>query len=147
MEPFGTDLTGVALTLRELAWAIHRRAPERADVGPIPTTEVALLKQISDHPGFTVGELARALGLQQSNTSAALRSLADRGLVERRPRIGDRRIVEVHMTASGEAEHQAIAAAWTSDVVRAIDALPDADRRALEAAAGALARLRASVTG
>lgn len=132
----------LAMTLREISWAIHRRAPERADVGPIPTTEIALLKQIADVPGSTVGELARALGLQQSNTSAALRSLSERGLVERRTSEADRRVVRVWITRAGAAEHEAIAGAWTADVVAALAALPDGDRAALDAAGPALARVQ-----
>ncbi len=132
----------LAMTLREIAWAIHRRAPERADVGPIPTTEIALLKQVVDVPGSTVGELARALGLQQSNTSAALRSLGDRGLVERATSAEDRRVVRVWATPEGVAEHEAIAEAWTTDVVRAIGALPADEREALESVAPALAHVR-----
>lgn len=132
----------LAMSLREIAWAIHRKAPERAHVGPIPTTEIALLKQVVDGPGATVGELARALGLKQSNASAALRSLGERGLVERVSSAADRRVVQVWATAAGIAEHEAIAEAWTTDVVRAIDALPAAEREALEAAATALAHVR-----
>jgi DNA-binding MarR family transcriptional regulator len=137
----------LALTLREIAWAIHRRAPERADVGPIPTTEVALLKQIVDAPGSTVGELARALGLQQSNTSAALRTLSARGLVARETSEADRRVVRVWITPEGLAEHEAIAEAWSADVVRAIALLPPDERAALEAAAPALARVHEQLRG
>lgn len=131
----------LAMSLREIAWTIHRRAPERAAVGPIPTTEIALLKQVVDAPGSTVGELATALGLQPSNTSAALRSLSERGLVHREPSPTDRRVVRVWSTPAGVAEHEAIASAWTADVVGALDALPAEDRAALEAAAPALARV------
>jgi DNA-binding MarR family transcriptional regulator len=132
----------LAMTLREIAWAIHRRAPERAQVGPIPTTEIALLKQVVDRPGATVGELARALGLQQSNTSAALRALRGRGLVVRETSAEDRRVARVWITDAGTAEHEAIAEAWTADIVHAIAALPADERASLEAAAPALAKLQ-----
>lgn len=137
----------LAMTLRELAWAIHRKAPERAHVGPMPTTEIALLKQVVDSPGSTVGELARALGLKPSNTSAALRALSDRGLVVRESSAEDRRAVQVWPTAQGAAEHEAIAEAWSLDVVRAIAALPTAERDALEAATRALARILEQLRG
>ena len=131
----------VAITLRELAWTIHRRAPERAHVGPIPTTEVALLKQVVDDPGATVGELARTLGLKQSNTSAALRSLENRGLITRESNEDDRRVVRIRATPSGAREHEAIAEAWSAGVIDAVAALPERERAALEAANDALVLL------
>lgn len=125
----------LAVTLRELAWTIHRKAPDRAGVGPIPTTEIALLKQIIDHPGATVGELAQGLGLRQPNVSAALRALLGRGLVERHQSPSDRRIASIFVTDAGVA-HAAMAD------------LDAADVDALAAAAGALdavlRRLRAA---
>lgn len=68
--------------LRELAWVIHRTAPERSGA-PLPIAEVALLKEIDDMPGVTVGELAAALGMQQPNVSAALRALERNGFIVR----------------------------------------------------------------
>jgi len=135
------SLHDVAITLRELAWTIHRRAPERAHVGPIPTTEVALLKQVVDTPGTTVGELARTLGLKQSNTSAALRSLEGRGFIVRESSEHDRRVVRIHATPSGTREHEAISAAWSADVIEAVGALPERERVALAAASDALVQV------
>ncbi|MFC9559949.1 MarR family winged helix-turn-helix transcriptional regulator [Agromyces sp. NPDC056965] len=135
------SLQRVAITLRELAWTIHRRAPERAHVGPIPTTEVALLKQVVDGPGATVGELARTLGLRQSNTSAALRSLEGRGLITRESSAADRRVVRIWATPDGVREHEAIADAWSADVIDAVAALPERERASIEAATEALALL------
>jgi DNA-binding MarR family transcriptional regulator len=131
----------VAIALRELAWTIHRRAPERAHVGPIPTTEVALLKQVIDGPGATVGELARTLGLRQSNTSAALRSLEGRGLIRRKSSENDRRIVRVEATPAGVREHEAISEAWSADIISAVAALADRDRERIEAATESLVLL------
>lgn len=138
----------LAVTIRELAWTIHRKAPDRAGVGPIPTTEIALLKQIIDHPGATVGELAQGLGLRQPNVSAALRALLGRGLVERHQSPSDRRIASIFVTDAGVAEHQEISTAWATPVHAAMADLDAADVDALAAAAGALdavlRRLRAA---
>ncbi|QAY61766.1 MarR family transcriptional regulator [Microbacterium protaetiae] len=131
----------MAVTLRELAWVIHKRIPERAGVGPLPTTEVALLKQVIDGPGQTVGELSAALGLRQPNTSAALRVLTSRGLVVRSADAADRRTSRIHPTEEGRREHEAIAAAWAASVDDALDTLPESDRSALTNAAGALSAL------
>lgn len=129
------------IILRELAWTIHKRTPDRAGVGPLPTVEVALLKQVIDTPGATVGELSAALGLHQPNASAAIRTLVERGLVERVPDAADRRTVRIVPTGVGRAEHEAIATGWAASVAEAIAQLAPAERASLEAAAGAMAEL------
>lgn len=131
----------VAVVLRELAWSIHKRTPDAAGVGPLPTTEVALLKQVIDAPGSTVGELSAMLGLLQPNTSAALRVLTKRGFVSRSVDEADRRTARIMPTELGRSKHEAIAAAWARSVESAIAELSPAERHALEAAADAMAAL------
>jgi len=135
----------VSTALRELAWAIHRTAPERAGVGPIPTTEIALLKQIIDNPGSTIGDLASALGLQQPNVSTAIRVLAARGFIAREKSDNDRRVSLIFPTELGIAEHTAIARAWSGPVDAALDELSPAHRAALETAADAIVALHQSL--
>ncbi|MGA4981105.1 MarR family winged helix-turn-helix transcriptional regulator [Streptomyces cellulosae] len=131
----------LADVLRELGWTVHRRSPERAGVGPIPTTELALLKQVIDAPGSTVGELAQALGLRQPNVSAAIRVLAGRGFVVKETSEEDRRVTLVMPTALGRAEHEAIAASWAAPIREALDGLSPEHRAAIEQATDALAAL------
>lgn len=132
--------------LREVAWTIHRRAPERAGVGPIPTTELALLGQVLETPGTTVGQLATALGLRQPNVSAAIRVLVGKGLVVKEPSPDDRRVVRIVPTEFGRSEHEAIAAAWTRPLEAAIASLDVEHQRALAAATEALAALQDALT-
>lgn len=139
--PATPPVSPLAVTLRELAWTIHKRAPDRAGVGPLPTTEIALLKQVLDSPGSTVRELSAALGLRQPNTSAALRVLAGRGLVERHPGADDRRTVRIEPTELGRREHAALAGDWAGAVAEAITRLPARRLAELESAADALAEL------
>lgn len=132
------DAMDLAVALRELAWAIHRKAPERAGNGPIPTTEVAVLKQIIETPECTVGDVAQALGLRQPNASAALRHLIQRGFVDRRQSQTDRRIAHLVATEAGISEHRAISQAWSEPVLSAIAALDAQQVAALDAATPAL---------
>jgi DNA-binding MarR family transcriptional regulator len=135
------------IILRELAWTIHKRTPDRAGVGPLPTTEVALLKQVVDAPGATVGDLSAALGLRQPNASAAIRVLVGKGLVERAPDDADRRTVRIVPTEFGRTEHEAIAADWAGAVADAIALLGPAHREALESASDAMTELTRLVRG
>lgn len=134
-------IADLSVVLRELAWVIHRSAPERAGVGPIPTTEIALLKQVLDAPGSTVGELAQSLSLRQPNASAAISGLVKRGFVSRVKSPDDRRITRIVPTAEGAAEHHAISEAWAGPVVAALAALDDDQRQRLADAGEALSEL------
>ncbi|AMB59543.1 MarR family winged helix-turn-helix transcriptional regulator [Microterricola viridarii] len=138
VSPDRPRLTDVSITLRELAWTIHRKAPERAGVGPLPTTEIALLKQVIDAPASTVGELAEALGLQQPNVSTALRTLEERGFVSREKSARDRRVSLIQPTPSGVQEHRAVAAEWSRPVNEALESLTAEQLATLEDAVEAL---------
>jgi DNA-binding MarR family transcriptional regulator len=133
----GADSLGVTVALRELAWTVHHRAPERAG-SPIPTTELLLLRQVIETPGATVSELAQELGLQQTNTSAALRVLERRGYITRGQSSSDRRVVRILATPVGEREERDIAAAWSGALEPALRELSDEHRSALIAAVDAL---------
>ncbi|UDY23464.1 MarR family winged helix-turn-helix transcriptional regulator [Nocardioides sp. Kera G14] len=137
----------LADVLRELGWTIHRRAPERAGVGPIPTTEVALLKQVVENPGATVGELAQALGLRQPNVSRAVATLCAQGLVTKESSPTDRRITHVRATDLGRSEHEAITAGWSEPIEAALSSLSEKHQRTLGAAEEALTALYAALRG
>lgn len=144
-EPTDARRSALKGTLRELAWTIHRKAPDRAGVGGLPTTEIALLKQVTDAPGSTVGELAEALGIRQPNVSAALRVLGQRGLVARKPSPLDRRVSRVFVTELGASEHQSISDAWTDTIEGALADLPADDLASLDAALEAMQALHRSL--
>ncbi|MDN4476330.1 MarR family winged helix-turn-helix transcriptional regulator [Demequina sp. SYSU T00192] len=135
------DDARLAAVLRDLSWTVHKRTPARAGVGPLPTTEIALLKQVVEQPGSTVGELSAALGLRQPNASAALRVLTQRGLVAREVGAPDRRIVRIQPTPAGVEEHHEISRAWVRSVEDAIAQLDPADRATLEGATDAMLAL------
>ncbi|MGN8244136.1 MarR family winged helix-turn-helix transcriptional regulator [Cellulomonas soli] len=138
----------LAATLRDLAWTVHRHAPEVAGFDPLPATELAVLRHVMDTPGITVNELSRHMGLRQSNTSAAVRTLVERGLVAREGSPADRRITHVVPTDLALADHERIAAAWSGSIREALADLAARDPQqaaVLEAATAALAALDAAL--
>lgn len=141
-----SDEQDPATVLRELAWVVHRCAPDRAG-GPIPTTEVALLKQVNDAPGSTVGELAASLGLRQPNVSSALRSLERRGLVRRNKADDDQRVTRISLTTDGAAEHAALSEAWKAPLLDAFAELDSEQRELFAAAMPVLRRLHDTLRG
>ena len=131
----------IADLLRDLSWNVHRKAPEITGIDPLPATELAVLKHVLDNPGLTVTELARLVGLKQSNASAAIRTLVDRGLVTRSSSPTDRRASLLMPTEEARAQNEAIAFAWSGPIRAGIARLEEGQREALEAASGALAAL------
>lgn len=59
------------------------------------------LKGFPDREWATVGELAERLQAKHHGTVALVDRCVDAGLVERRPRSGDRRFIEVHLLEKG----------------------------------------------
>ena len=58
---------------------------------------------VGRHPGITVNELLRTLGVTKQALNAPLRRLVDAGLVASMPRETDRRVRELRLTESGAA--------------------------------------------
>lgn len=136
-----TPQPDVTAVLRDLAWTVHRRTPQVAGLEPLPTTELAVLKHVLESPGVSVGEVSRHLGLRQSNTSAAVRTLDDRGLVAREADPDDRRVTRLVPTERARVENRAIAEAWAGPIVEARAALAPEHVAALDAAVDALQAL------
>lgn len=131
----------LAVLLRDLAWTIHRRVPDVTGIAPLPSTELAVLKHILEAPGMTVTELSRHMGLKQSNTSAAVRVLTERGLVTREGSPTDRRISRLIPTEEARAQDEAIEDAWAGPIRSSLAGLSSREAAALDAAGEALQAL------
>ncbi|WP_104992563.1 MarR family winged helix-turn-helix transcriptional regulator [Deinococcus sp. NW-56] len=99
-------------TIQDLYWALRRLADHATSAVPLPPSEVEVLRHIHRHPGGSVSEIARDLGLQHSNVSVTLRSLAARDLIVRRPDERDRRSTRLYPSPSAVATRAEIDEAW-----------------------------------
>lgn len=131
----------LATVLRELAWTIHRLVPETAGLDPLPNTEIAVLRQVLASPGITVNEMARHLGMKQSNTSAAVRNLVQRGLVSRERSSADGRVTRLVPTEKSLTEDDLIDTVWSGTIRTAMAELSAEQMFAIESAADALEAL------
>ncbi|SEH90602.1 DNA-binding transcriptional regulator, MarR family [Mycolicibacterium rutilum] len=121
-----TSVRELAGVLHELAWRIARLGPAKAGVEPLPSSELAVLRAIMDRPGSSVSEVAAQIAMQSSNVSAAVRSLAERGLVDKRQHQHDRRISVLQPSSRALAEREAIDDAVLGTVTAALTPLaPD----------------------
>jgi DNA-binding MarR family transcriptional regulator len=85
----GNVLLGAAAALRA-----HRRALS-STVGPLSSTEYAVIAHVALRGGGHPGEIAQAQDLSTGAVSACIDRLAERGLLERRPDRADGRRVRV----------------------------------------------------
>ncbi len=134
-------LQALSSQLHTLSWTIHRVLPAAAGLDPLPTSELAVLKRVIAEPGMTVSELTTALGLRQSNASAAVRALVDRGLVHRKSSPSDRRLALLHPTEAALKNKRLLEEAWSGSISAAMMRLPADQVNAILGAAKALAAL------
>jgi len=77
-------------------------AASLADTGLLPI-HAEMLAMIGDNPGTIPSVVADALGRDRSSVTGILRTLIDRGLIERARTIRDRRAALLQLTPAGEA--------------------------------------------
>ncbi len=133
----------LAVVLHDIAWLLPRKVDPWAEAGldPLPATELEAMRLLVRVPGLSVGEVARELGLQPSNASAAIRSLVARGLLERRQDGRDGRISRLTPTAKAQAIRRQREGAWGELLRARLARLQPEDAAQLLAAADALRML------
>lgn len=143
--PDASRLRDLALTLHDLSWRIARFGPAQAGIEPLPASELAVLRAVMDQPDRAMSEVAQSLSMQPSNVSAAVRSLHDRGLVDKRPAAHDRRVTLLAPTRRALKEREQIEAAITATVSSALASLPAEQADTLQRAMPALRALTEQV--
>jgi DNA-binding MarR family transcriptional regulator len=63
--------------------------------------QVWALSVVRDHPGLSIGALARTMDIHQSTASNLVKALAERGLVAAAKEGADRRTVQLHLLPAG----------------------------------------------
>jgi DNA-binding MarR family transcriptional regulator len=135
----------LALALYDLSWRLQRLGPARLSLEPLPTSEVAVLRAVLEHPGRGVSDVATSVAMQPSNVSAALRSLVARDLVEKRPDPRDKRMALLYPTAKSLGHRAAIEDELSSSVAEVLTALSDEQVSALLRAVPAMRALNDAV--
>ncbi|MGC4030009.1 MAG: MarR family transcriptional regulator [Steroidobacteraceae bacterium] len=95
---------------------------------------------VAASPGIAASGLANELGMQRSALSHLLRSLVERGWVQRQRDVLDQRSVRLFVTASGHEVVQATAGRVAGILQRAVNQLDDRDLVRLERSLSALLR-------
>lgn len=132
----------LAVALYDLAWLLPRTVgADEARRDPMPPTELEIMKLLVRRPGLSVTEVARDLGLQPSNVSTAVRSLTERGMVERRAHENDARIGRLHPTKRAVENRRKREQAWGAAMERVLGDLPPESAERLRESLPALQQL------
>ena len=87
--------------------SVHALSAHLGELG-LTGSEINALANLSDGDGCTVSELAAAAGIRPTTMTSVLDRLGQHGLIRRAMKPGDRRAVEVRLTASGRRAASAI---------------------------------------
>jgi DNA-binding MarR family transcriptional regulator len=85
----------LARVLREIA----TQATADPDEEPVPASAIAIIEDIADHPGSSIGDIARRTHLAQSLVSTTVASMRQAGVVSLTADPADRRRVLVGIDA------------------------------------------------
>ena len=133
------DLDDIAGSIRTLAWSLRRFGERRVRYRTASHSEYEVVRTVA-RPGAAVSDIARALSMQSSNVSTAVRHLVDRGLLTRECDPNDRRSTRLWLTPI--AEHRGlINDVWRRGVDGFLTDMTREEVAALAAAAPLLRRL------
>lgn len=96
---------------------------ELADLG-LTASELNVLANLADGQPRTVSEIGTAAGVRPTTLTGVLDRLADKELLTRAARPGDRRAVEISLTTAGAQSAARVAKAFEAVEARAFDDVP-----------------------
>jgi len=138
-KPHGTsrkhaDVTTIVQGLRRIVRALQSYSQRvRARYG-LTGPQLWAVKTLQQAGPLSIGALAEALAVQQSSTSLLLDHLEERGLIRRRRRNSDQRVVDVHLTPRGAAMAADAPEAAQGRLLHALDAMSEREVSQLSAA-------------
>jgi DNA-binding MarR family transcriptional regulator len=131
------DVNEFAQTLGRLVRHMRAAAAQHE----LSLTEFAVLARLGREGPATTAELARAENMRPQSMSAAVATLEDRGLVERKPHPSDGRQVNIALTEKGAAVRSSTKDLKRAWLAQATAGLSDEERQALATAGDILKRL------
>jgi DNA-binding MarR family transcriptional regulator len=137
-----TQVEPVFNALRRLVHALHSASREAERKLGVTGAQLFVLAQLRDSPALSINALAERTMTHQSTVSVVVRRLVRRRLVKKVRATEDARRVELTLTPTGRALLRRAPEAAQLRLMRAIEEVPTAERRAL---ARGLAKLVAAL--
>jgi DNA-binding MarR family transcriptional regulator len=91
----------------------------REEAISLSPSEGIVMRYLFRNPGAIPSKIAEAAGLQRSNLSTVLRSLEQKGVLERRPSAEDAREVHLYPTPRGTSNYALVRKEWATRVAEA----------------------------
>jgi DNA-binding MarR family transcriptional regulator len=117
------------MSVRQVVQAANFNQFQRAGLS---ATQFMTLNVIPD-TGLTLAEIARRLNLSAASLKKTIDSLADRGLVVRKPRAGDGRKIDIFSTAAGKRLQNSASGEFHHFIADIFQAMSRDERRGLVA--------------
>jgi DNA-binding MarR family transcriptional regulator len=125
----------------QLRRSVRRHTARPVELAALTGAQLELVRLVRRRPGLSVADAASELQLAPNTVSTLVRQLGERGLLRRTVDASDRRIARLDLSPEMRRKVDAWRDRRLELVGAAIDALPGRDRRRLESALPALARL------
>jgi DNA-binding MarR family transcriptional regulator len=122
-ENAGSSWSALLALQRATHATLQVLAAELVDLD-LTASEINALANLADGRGRTVSELGAAVGIRPTTLTSVLDRLERRGHISRGARPGDRRVVLIELTASGQATAGTIREAIVALEARALATLP-----------------------
>jgi DNA-binding MarR family transcriptional regulator len=137
--PTQTDIAPLAADLRVVVGQLIRRL--RSEQNLFPLNQASVLGRLDREGPCSVSDLAAAERVRPQSMAQTVGDLEADALVARNPDPRDRRRALVSLTAAGKARIEADRRAREGWLVKALEALPEADRDTIERSIEILGRL------
>lgn len=124
---------GTAFLIAQLGAHAARRFAERIAELDLTPAQAGLLRAVAAEPGRSQQALAAQLGTPPTRLVALVDGLEQRGVIERRVNVDDRRLYAVHLTAAGRTLLQQLAKAANAHGAQLTAALTERERGQLHA--------------
>ena len=124
--------------MQQIAVSIFVEECRAFDLTPV---QYAALVAIHAHPGIDATRLSAVIAFDRSTLGNVIERIESKGLVERKPSPGDKRIKLLHLTRSGAALLRDIVPAVDRAQARMLQPLKPADRKTLMVLLGQLVDL------
>lgn len=141
----GAGADGLAEGIARLRRALRRGARVASPDNPLAVAQLELLSAVAEHPGARPGQLARLLHMRPNTVTTIVGALTAQGMISRAAHEGDRRAIELTITAAGQRAVHAWQATNSAVLHLAVSTLPATQRRALAAAVPALDALAKAI--
>ena len=90
----------VRTAIRDLYRHFQKRLQEQVETLGFTVPQIRVLREVVDHPGLSIKDVAQRLDLTQSTVSGVVERLVDKRTIEKRPHPEDRRAVQLWPTAA-----------------------------------------------